>query len=433
MLNRARNIHHRLLRSTALKIANTNSKSIHSQHVSGNSPLEGVRVLDLTRIVAGPYCTMILSDLGAEVIKIERPGTGDEARKWGPPFINNTSETSYFVAINRNKKSVCLDLKSTKGRDILYSLAKKSDVLVENYIPGKLAEMKLDYEHLKQIAPHLIYCSITGFGSEGPYKNKPGYDVIAASMGGLLHITGSENGEPVKPGVALTDLSTGLYAHGAIMAALLHRIKTGKGQKIDCNLLSTQIASLINIGSNYLNAGKEAKKWGTAHESIVPYQTFPTKDGYFTVGAGSDQQFQSLCVKLQRKDLAQNEKYKTNQLRVKHRDDLIDILKGVMETKSNKEWSEIFNDSPFPCGPVNSMKETFNDPHVQEIKLVESLDHPVAGRVKVVGPPVKYSGGGNFIRAPPPVLGQHTDGVLATLLGYSGSQLDQLRTEKVIA
>ncbi|RZC34201.1 succinate--hydroxymethylglutarate CoA-transferase [Asbolus verrucosus] len=340
-----------------LKIARNISQSIHSQ-AGDNSPLEGVRVLDLTRIVAGPYCTMILSDLGAEIV---------------------------------------------------YELAKKSDVLVENYVPGKLDELDLGYDQLKGIAPHLIYCSITGFGPDGPYSNKPGYDVIAASMGGFLHITGPQNGEPCKPGVAITDLTTGLYAHGAIMAALFKRMKTGRGQKIDCNLLSSQVATLINIGSNYLNTGKEAVRWGTAHESIVPYQAFPTKDGYFTIGTGSDLQYRRLCDLLNRPDLAENDKFKTNRLRVKHRVELIDILSAILATKTNLEWTRIFEGSPFPCGPVNSIEKTFNDPHIKKIGLVKELEHPIAGNIKVVGPPVKYSEGGNYVRTSPPTLGQHTD------------------------
>ncbi|KAJ8952511.1 hypothetical protein NQ318_003307 [Aromia moschata] len=339
-----------------------------------DSPLNGVRILDLTRIVAGPYCTMILSDLGAEVLKIERPGTGDEARKWGPPFINDTPEAS----------------------------------------------------------PHLIYCSITGYGSEGPYKKRPGYDVIAASEGGLLHITGPKDGEPVKPGVAVTDLATGLYAHGAIMAALIKRSRTGRGQKIDCNLLSTQVASLINIGSNYLNASKEASRWGTAHESIVPYEAFPSKDGYFTIGTGSDLQFEDLCRRIELPELSKNEKYASNKLRVKHREELIAIIRAVLKKKSNKEWSEIFNGSICPNGPVNSLRETFDDPHIKAIGLVENVAHPVAGDIKVVGPAVKYSEGGNLVRSPPPTLGQHTDDVLHEVLGLSNEEIDILRDKQVI-
>lgn len=226
--------------------------------------LQGIRILDLTRIIAGPYCTMVLADMGAEVIKIERPYSGgDESRKWGPPFLDKSQDATYFLASNRNKYSACVDL--GKGRDIIYELAQKSDVLIENYVPGKLKKYGLDYEQIKEIAPKLIYCSLTGYGSKGPYAQRPGYDVIAASMGGLMHITGERNGPPSKVGVAVTDVATGLYAHGAILAALLYRQRTGKGQKIECNLLSTQVAMLINVASNYLNAGIDAQRWGTAH------------------------------------------------------------------------------------------------------------------------------------------------------------------------
>ncbi|KAJ8934944.1 hypothetical protein NQ314_013103 [Rhamnusium bicolor] len=389
------------------------TKSIHTNCQAENSPLNGVRILDLTRIVAGPYCTMILSDLGAEVLKIERPGTGDEARKWGPPFISNTVESCYFVALNRNKKSICIDLKSSEGRDILYELAKKSDVLVENYVPGKLDELGLGYADLKNIAPHLIYCSITGYGTEGPYKNKPGYDVIAASVGGLLHITGPKGGEPVKVGVAVTDLATGLYAHGAIMAALIKRGRTGQGQRIDCNLLSTQVASLINIGSNYLNAGKEATKWGTAHESII-YSSKTSVRGLAN----------QICQQIK--------KFLTNKLRVEHREELIEILRSVLRTKTNKEWAAIFENSSFPCGPVNSLKATFDDPHIKAIGLVETVKHPIAGNVKVVGPPVVYSEGGNLVRSSPPTLGQHTRDVLNEILGFDNEKIDILKENKVI-
>ncbi|KAJ8917430.1 hypothetical protein NQ315_005477 [Exocentrus adspersus] len=407
-------------------------KSTQAACEAEKAPLHGIRVLDLTRIVAGPYCTMILGDLGAEILKIERPGTGDEARKWGPPFINDTTETCYFVSLNRNKKSVCLDMKSAEGRGILYELARKSDILVENYVPGKLDELKLGYDDLKKISPSLIYCSITGYGFEGPYRNRPGYDVIAASIGGLLHITGPKDGEPCKAGVAVTDLATGLYAHGAIMAALIKRSKTGRGQKIDCNLLSTQVAGLINIGSNYLNAGKEAKRQGTAHTSIVPYQAFPTKNGYFTIGAGSDPQFADFCNRIGRGDLPKNNKFLNNKLRVENREELVAILSSIFKTKTNNEWKEVFEGGSFPSGPVNSLKEVFEDPHIKAIDLVKTVTHPVAGKVKVVGPPVCYSEGGNLVRLPPPTLGQHTDEVLRDVLGFDIEKISALKAKEEV-
>ncbi|XP_022237764.1 succinate--hydroxymethylglutarate CoA-transferase-like isoform X3 [Limulus polyphemus] len=284
-------------------------------------PLSGVRIIDLTRILAGPFCTMILGDLGAEVIKIEHPGGGDETRRWGPPFVKE--ESCYFLCVNRNKKSVAVNLKDTRGQSLVKDLAKQSDVLVENYLPGKLDELGLGFTQVSEVAPQLVYCSISGYGPSGPYKTRAGYDVIAASIGGLLHITGPPNGDPCKVGVAMTDLATGLYAHGAILAALLEREKTGRGQKIDCNLLSTQVSLLANLGSNYLNAGKEAIRWGTAHESIVPYQAFQTSDGYITVGAGSDEQFQIFCKCLGLQHLLTDSRYKTNRNRVANRQALL--------------------------------------------------------------------------------------------------------------
>lgn len=381
-------------------------------------------------LVAGPYCTMILSDLGADVIKIERPGSGDESRKWGPPFVKNSKDSVYFLANNRNKRSVCIDLK--KGTDILYDLAKKCDILVENYIPGKLSEYNLGYEHISRVNPAIIYCSITGYGSLGPYAKRPGYDVIAASMGGLLHITGSENGPPAKVGVAVTDLATGLYAHGAIMAALIQRMKTGKGQKIDANLLSTQVAGLINVGSNYLNAEKEAKRWGTAHESIVPYEAFKTKNGYLTLGTGSDSQFQALCKYLEISHIPNDPKFTNNEQRVKNRGELISLLSGILAKETSQHWMDMFKHAPFPVGPINSIAEVFDDPHIREIGLVKTLNHAAGGEIKVVGPPVTYSHSSNTARTAPPLLGQHTDEVLRDILEYDDEKINYLRERKII-
>lgn len=321
------------------------------------SPLGNVKIIDLTRIVAGPFCTMILGDLGAEVYKIEQPEGGDEARKWGPPYVQGSDMTCYFVGLNRNKKSLCVNLKTPEGIKVIHDLAKVSDVLIENFVPGKLNSLGIGYEDIKTCAPQLIYLSLTGYGSRGPYSVRPGYDVIAASIGGLLDITGPIDGEPCKPGVAVTDLATGLYAHGAILAALLQRSKTGLGQKIDCNLLSTQVASLINIGSNYLNAGKEAKRWGTAHESIVPYESFATADGFLTVGAGSDQQFQSLCERTNMLHLSKDTRFINNKARVKNRTALVTELKACFATKSTSEWLKCLEGASFPHGQVNKVSQ----------------------------------------------------------------------------
>jgi succinate--hydroxymethylglutarate CoA-transferase len=373
---------------------------------------------------------MVLSDLGAEVLKIERPFVGDESRKWGPPFVANSSDSVYFMAANRNKKSICIDMK--RGQWLIRELAKKSDVLVENYIPGKLDEYDLGYEQLKKVAPELIYCSITGYGNVGPYRKRPGYDVIAASMGGLLHITGNEDGPPCKVGVAMTDIATGLYAHGAILAALLHRMKTGQGQKIDVNLFSTQVACLINVASNYLNAGKEAKRWGTAHESIVPYEAFKTKTGYLTVGAGSNDQFVALCQILGINAVASDTKFLTNQSRVQNRIELIKLLSDIFAQESSDHWMKLFEKAPFPVGPINNMQQVFADPHINEIKLVKELPHPKAGSVHVVGPPVVYSDIANEAVSAPPELGAHTEQVLTDILNLSGNDIKNLRSDKII-
>lgn len=414
------------------KLSNKFWTSSRSTSVRQNGPLSGIRILDLTRIVAGPYCTMILGDLGADVIKIERPEGGDEARKWGPPFVGETNESTYFLCLNRNKRSVCVDLKSDQGKEIICDLATECDVLVENYVPGKLKSLGLDYDDLKGIAPQLIYCSITGYGPDGPYRNRPGYDVIAASIGGLLHITGPRDGEPTKVGVAVTDIATGLYAHGAILAALIKRSRTGKGQKIDCNLLSTQVASLINIGSNYLIAKRSATRWGTAHESIVPYEAFPTKNGYFTVGTGSDDQFKDFCKCMALSHLAEDPKFLTNRNRVANRVILINLLREEFVKKCNDEWAEVFDGASFPCGPVNDLEKAFDDPHIKAIELVKTIEHPTAGLVSMVGPPVRYSDGGNSIRLPPPTLGQHSHEVLQEILGYSMVKINLLEKNKII-
>ncbi|XP_054046348.1 succinate--hydroxymethylglutarate CoA-transferase isoform X3 [Rissa tridactyla] len=327
---------------------------------SNVKPLDGVKILDLTRVLAGPFATMNLGDLGAEVIKVERPGAGDDTRAWGPPFAG--TESVYFLSVNRNKKSIAINMKDSKGAKLIRELAAVSDVFVENYVPGKLAEMGLGYEDVKKIAPHIVYCSITGYGQTGPMVQRGGYDSIAAAVSGLMHITGHEGGEPVRPGVAMTDLATGLYTYGAIMAGLLQRYKTGKGLHIDCNLLSSQVACLTHVAANYLNFKIEAKRWGTAHGSIVPYQAFKTKDGYIVVGAGNDQQFVTVCKILNLPEVSKDSRYKTNTLRVQNRKELIDILSMRFSEKATIEWLQLFEGSGVPYGPINNMQQVFSDP-----------------------------------------------------------------------
>lgn len=400
---------------------------------SKSTLLSGVRVVDLTRVLAGPFMTMVLGDMGADVIKIEKPGEGDDTRLWGPPFCG--TESAYFLSVNRNKRSVAIDFKHKDGLKLLKRLAAVSDVFVENFVPGKMDALGIGYENLKEMNPGLIYCSITGFGPTGPYAQRPGYDVIAASYGGLNHITGPEDGEPCKVGVALTDICTGLYAHGAILAALRHRDISGFGQKIDCDLLSTQIATLANISSNYLNNGLEAKRWGTAHQSLVPYQAFKTRDSrYITVGATSNKQFEDLCDKLNMKNLAKDKRFLSNKDRVNNRSILIGILEERFLSKPCEEWLDVFQGCAFPYGPINNMERVFSDPHVLSVGLVQEFSHPTIGKkCRVTAPPVRYGGYSYPPPRPPPTLGQHTSEVLHDILGYTDRQIQTLYDSSVVA
>lgn len=393
-------------------------------------PLEGVRVLDLTRVLAGPFTTMILGDLGAEVIKVERPGAGDDTRAWGPPFVG--PESAYFLSVNRNKKSIAVDLKHPRGAQIIQELAGVCDVLVENYLPGKLQQMSLGFEQLSRVNPRLIYCSISGYGQTGPQCQSPGYDSIASAASGMMHITGPEDGEPVRPGVAMTDLATGLYAHGAVMAALLQRHQTGQGAHIDCNLLSSQVSCLSHIAANYLNAGKEAKRWGTAHESIVPYQGFKTKDGHVVVAAGNDKQFIKVCHVLELTELTEEPQYTTNKLRVQNRKQLLHTLSHRFLQETTADWLKRFEGSGVPVGPINSIQEVFSDPQVKHNGLIQEMNHPTAGRITVPGPAVRFSSFSPCGPIPPPLIGQHTVQVLRETLAYSDDIIKALLESRAV-
>ncbi|XP_054478818.1 succinate--hydroxymethylglutarate CoA-transferase [Anoplopoma fimbria] len=393
-------------------------------------PLEGVRVLDLTRVLAGPFATMILGDLGAEVIKVERPGAGDDTRAWGPPFVG--AESSYFLSVNRNKKSISVDLKHPRGASVIQELAAVCDVLVENYLPEKLHQMGLGYEQLCRVNPQLIYCSISGYGQTGPQSQSPGYDSIASAVSGMMHITGPEGGEPVRPGVAMTDLATGLYAHGAIMAALLQRHKTGGGVHIDCNLLSSQVSCLSHIAANYLNAGQEARRWGTAHQSIVPYQGFTTRDGHIVVAAGNDKQFVNVCNVLQLMELTEKPEYKTNKLRVQNRKQLLHTLSQRFLQEKTADWLRRFEGSGVPVGPINNIQEVFSDPQVKHNGLIQEMNHPTAGRIRVPGPAVRFSSFTRDEPTPPPLIGQHTVQVLRDTLSYSDDVIKTLLESKAV-
>jgi len=420
-----------------LVVKNTFAHNTISRCLSSNnnlSPLEGIRILDLSRVLAGPFTTMILGDLGAEVIKIERPFVGDDTRSWGPPFLEGkTRESAYFVSVNRNKKSVCVDMSQKDGQDIIRKIAVKSDVLVENFIPGALDRKGLGYDELKKVAPGLIYCSITGFGPDGPYSKRGGYDVIAASMGGLTHVTGEKDGGPMKVGVAVTDIATALYAHGAILAALYQRNINNMGQKIDCNLLSTQVSVMVNLASNYLNTGVIPGRWGTGHASIVPYQTFRTADGYITIGCGNNSQFRELCEKLCMPDICEKQEFKNNEDRVKNRESLEKILSEKLLENDNTHWCHIFTGCSFPYGPVNTMDQVFNDIQVQHNNLEQNVDHASLNTVSQVGPAVRYSQADNRIRSGPPVLGEHTDLIMKQILQLTDEQIRKYRSHGVIS
>lgn len=393
--------------------------------------LSGIRVLDLSRVLAGPYCSMILGDLGADVIKVERPGVGDETRHWGPPFAA-PGESAYFLCVNRNKRSITVDMKKPEGIGIIKSLAQKSDVFLENFTPGTTEGLGVGYETIREINPGIIYCSITGFGPDGPYRNRAGYDLAVSALGGLMGITGEPDGPPVKVGVAITDVTTGISAQGAICAALYAREKTGRGQRIDLSLLETQVSALVNIASSYLVSGEIPRRWGTAHETIVPYQGFETKDKYVIVAVGNDQLWIKFCKVLGRPELAQDPRFKTNPLRVQNRKECIGILAPIMKTRNRDEWVELLNREAIPCAPINTMDEVFSNPQVLHRKMLAEIEHPTAGKIKLAGIPVKYSEAEASIRRPPPLLGQHTAEILSEVLGYEAARIEKLKAEGVL-
>ncbi|KAG0271098.1 hypothetical protein BGZ95_001150 [Linnemannia exigua] len=395
-------------------------------------PLDGIRILDLTRVLAGPYCTQILGDLGAEVIKVENPKGGDDTRAWGPPFAGNQhdpadrGESAYFLSVNRNKKSITVNFQTKEGQAIIHDLVKRCDILVENYVPGKLQKYGLGYEQVKELNPKLIYASITGYGQTGPYATRPGYDCIIEAEAGLMHITGESTGPPVIVGVAVIDLTTGLYAHGAIMAALLARAKTGRGQHIDCSLLDSQLATLSDIGSSYLISGQEPHRWGASHPTIVPYQAFPTRDSRIMISGGNDGQFKTLCRILGLEHLPTDIRFRTNSDRVKHRDELIKIMTERLQEYDNQHWLKAFEGQGVPFTTINDFAHTFAHPQVVARKMVQEVEHPKAGKLKLIGIPVKYSESKPSVRLPPPLLGQHTQEILRDVLHYGAEKVDSL-------
>ncbi|CAN7511761.1 CaiB/BaiF CoA-transferase family protein [Pseudoduganella sp. LjRoot289] len=400
-----------------------------------------IRVLDLSRVLAGPWCSQNLADLGADVIKIERPGSGDDTRAWGPPYARgadgqDTTEAAYYLAANRGKRSVTVDIASAEGQQLIRELAAHADVVLENYKVGQLKRYGLDYASLKAVKPDLVYCSVTGFGQDGPYAHRAGYDFLIQGMGGLMSVTGERDelpgGGPQKAGVALVDLMTGMYATIAIQAALMHRDRTGEGQYIDMALLDVQVAMLANMGSNYLNSGKAPKRWGNAHPNIVPYQTFACSDGYIIVATGNDGQYQKFVETGGRADLAFDERYASNPLRVKNREELVPVLAEMVKRKTRDEWIAQLEAVGVPCGPINDIGDVYRNPQVQARGMVTEAPHPTAGKVKLVRSPMRMSATPTDGGSAPPLLGQHTEEVLRELLGRSEEEIVALKDKGVL-
>ena len=403
--------------------------------------LSHIRVLDLSRVLAGPWCTQNLADLGADVLKIERPGLGDETRHWGPPFVKdekgvNTAETAYFICINRNKRSITVDISKPEGQDIIRELVLQSDVLVENYKVGDLAKYGLDYASLTQIKPDLVYCSITGFGQNGPYAQRPGYDYIVQGMGGFMSVTGEADnkpgGGPQKAGVGTADLFTGMYATTAILAALIHRERTGEGQYIDMALLDTQVAVMANVSSNYLCSDEIPQRWGNTSPIIVPYQTFPTSDGWVIVAVGNDSQFKQFVSAGGQMQLADDPLYSKNPQRVLNREQLVPLLETMTRQKTKAQWLSLLEKAGVPCGPINNIKEVFENEQVIARELQFDMPHPTTGKMKLVANPIRMSKTPVEANLAPPTLGQHTEEILHNRLKLDSEQIHKLRDQGII-
>ena len=418
--------------------------------------LDGIRILDLSRVLAGPWCTQTLADLGADVVKVERPPSGghpggDDTRGWGPPFLRgrdgqDTAEAAYYLGANRNKRSITCDISQPEGQSLIRELAQHADVFVENYKVGDMARYGLDFESLRAINPRLVYCSITGFGQTGPYRERAGYDYAIQGMGGLMSVTGERDdlpgGGPQKVGVAVADLFTGLYATVAIQAALRHAERTGEGQHIDMALLDTQVAMLANLGANYLVRGKDdgqvPGRAGNAHANIVPYQVFEVApDGagqpqYLILAVGNDGQFAKFCEVAGRPDLASDERFARNQNRVRHRAQLVPMLESLMKSRSKADWLAALERAKLPCGPINNLAEVFADPQVQHREMVHTWAHPLADAVHLVASPMKLSATPVRQDRPPPLLGEHSAEVLQDWLGANGDRLSELRQRGIV-
>ncbi len=406
-----------------------------------NGALSHIRVLDLSRVLAGPWAGQILADLGAEVIKVEQPGKGDDTRAWGPPYLQDeqgldTTESAYYLSANRGKKSVTVDITQEAGQGLVRQLASRTDILLENFKVGGLAKYGLDYASLKESNPGLIYCSITGFGQTGPYRQRPGYDFMIQGMGGLMSITGERDnapgGGPQKVGVALADVLAGMYATVAVLAALAHRDQTGTGQHIDLALLDVQLACLANQAMNYLVSGKPPERLGNAHPNIVPYQVFAAADGCLILAVGNDRQFARFCELVGRPELASDERFARNAARVQYRETLIPILQTILTQRGTQVWLTELEAAGIPCGPINTLDKVFADPQIQHREMRVTLPHPLAGAVPTVASPLRFSATPVQYRRPPPTLSQHTDEVLSDWLGLNAADINTLRAGGII-
>ncbi|MBI2368804.1 MAG: CoA transferase [Deltaproteobacteria bacterium] len=392
-------------------------------------PLAGIRVLDVSRVLAGPYCSMLLGDLGAEVLKIEQPGIGDDTRAWGPPFADG--ESAYYLAINRNKRSVALDLKAAEGRDLFRRLAACCDVVLENFRPGTMERLGLGYEVLQQVNPRLVYAAISGFGPDGPMRDRPGYDLIIQGYGGIMSITGQPDGEPTKVGVAIVDITAGLFLASGILAALLLRERTGRGQRVDTSLLEAQVGWLINWGMHYLVSGEVPGRWGNAHPNIAPYQTVRTKDGHIILGVGNDSLWRDFCQVTGLEALTEDPRFLTNARRVEHREPLMAVIQERFAQETSAHWLAALTTAGVPCGPVHTIDQVFADAQVRHRQMLVEIPHPSIGRLRMAGIPLKFSETPASIRRHPPLLGEHTDEVLRELLGATPAELARLRAQGV--
>lgn len=412
-----------------------------SRELAMSGPLAGIRVLDLSRVMAGPWCTQILADLGAEVIKIERPGLGDDTRHWGPPWLkdkegNPTRQSAYYLSANRGKHSVTVDLGQPEGQKLIRELAAECDVLVENFKTGGLARKGLGYESLCETNPGLIYCSVTGFGHTGPMASYAGYDYLIQAQSGLMSITGAADGQPgagpQRVGMAVADLTTGMNAVIAILSALHHRTKTGEGQHIDMALLDVQVSWLANQALNYFCSGDVPGRTGEYHPNLAPYQPFPTKDGQVIIAVGNDGQFQRLCQAMGCPELAEDERFSSNPQRVLHRRELVGKLCEITRTRTSREWMDSLVNVHVPCGPIQNIAEVFEDPQVLAREMKLELEHPVVGKVPGIANPIKFSKTPQNYRKAPPLLGEDTDAVLARVLGKNAEDIQKLRSSGIL-